>query len=288
MGAMAIRMFVSLVVAGALLTPAAASDQGTPDQVTLYLTNGDSVSGDRAISAEPTRAMPQGGLLLGAGPASRAFGADVVALIAWVTAPPPADELKSLPNDGHTVVLRNGTSQHGRMLRLEAQTLHWRTARGAAEQIRLADVARVYLNPGRARAMFAAKAAATAPGPDRWGARRSGEVSVPGNQPWTDTGLDVRAGDRIQFVATGQIRLSINRTHISGPGGAGATRNSNNPLPTAPVGALIARIGDATPFLIGLGRTPLAMANAGRLYLGINDDDTRDNSGSFEVKIERH
>ena len=283
---MATRLCSALLVA-AWLVPAGASTQGTADQVTVYLTNGDSVSGDRAISAEPTRAMPQGGLMLGAGPKSRAFGAEVVALIAWVTEPPPADELQSLPTEGHVVVLRNGTSQRGRMQQLQPQALRWLTTRGLAEEIRVADVARLYLDPERARAIFGSKPGILTPGPDRWGPRKTGEVSVPGNQAWTDTGLDIRVGDRILFVASGQIRLSINRTHISGPGGAGATRSPNNPLPTAPVGALIARIGADKPFLIGIGRSPIAMAGAGRLYLGINDDDTGDNSGSFEVKIER-
>ena len=286
-GAMTTRWLASIAAACVLLLSAGAATQGPAGEVTFYLTNGDSVSGDRVISAEPTRALPQGGLMLGAGPNSRAFGADVVALIAWQTGAPPADELQSLPNEGHVIVLRNGTSQQGRMQQLQPQTLRWLTSRGLTEEIRVMDVARLYLNPERARAIFGGKRGAGTPGPDRWGARRTGEVSVPGNQAWTDTGLDVRAGDRILFVATGQIRLSINRTHISGPGGAGATRSANNPLPTAPVGALIARIGDGMPFLIGLGRTPLAMAHAGRLYLGINDDDTRDNSGAFEIKIER-
>ena len=286
-GSMAIRPLASLVVTCALLMPAGASPQQPTNQVTFYLTNGDSVSGDRASSSDPGPSMPQGALTLESGPKPRSFGRDDVAVVAWVTGAPSADELKALPTEGHMVVLRNGTSQHGRLQQLQPQTIRWVTTRGLTEEIRVADVARLYLNPDRARAIFSSQPGTAAPGPDRWGTRQAGEVSVPGNQAWTDTGLDVRSGDRIRFVATGQIRLSANRTHISGPGGAGAIRSPNYPVSAAPAGALIARVGEGAPFLIGLGRTPIAMAGTGRLYLGINDDDTRDNSGSFEIRIQR-
>lgn len=281
-----------LVVAGALVAPRAA------DQVTFYLTNGDSVTGDIASTSEASPSMPQGELNLERGKEERSFGREMVAVIAWVTERPSMDELKALPNEGHMVVLRNGTSQQGRMVQLRPDVLRWQTMRGQTEEIRVANIARIYLNPDRARAVFNYKPAVapgaapgtptpTGPGPDQWGNKRSGQVSVPGNQGWTDTGLNVRNSDQITFVATGQIRLSANRTHIAGPGGAGAIRSPNFPVPAVPAGALIGRIGEGAPFLIGLSRAPIAMPGGGRLYLGINDDDVRDNSGSFEVRIQR-
>lgn len=280
-----------LVVAGALVAPRAA------DQVTFHLTNGDSVTGDIASSSEASPSMPKGELNLERGKEERSFGLEMVAVIAWVTGRPSMDELRDLPNDGHMVVLRNGTSQQGRMVQLRPDVLRWQTMRGQTEEIRVANIARIYLNADRARAVFNYKPAApgpapatpapAGPGPDTWGNKRAGQVSVPGNQAWTDTGLNVRNGDQITFVATGQIRLSANRTHIAGPGGAGAIRSANFPVPAVPAGALIGRIGESTPFLIGLSRGAIAMPGNGRLYLGINDDDVRDNGGSFEVRIQR-
>jgi hypothetical protein len=234
--------------------------------------------------------MPRGELNLERGTEERSFGQEMVAVIAWVSGPPSQDELKALPNDGHMVVLRNGTSQQGRMVQLRPEVLRWLTMRGTTEEIRVANIARIYLNPDRARAIFNYKpgpAPVSPRPPDQWGNKKVGQVSVPGNQAWTDTGLEVRDGDRITFGATGQIRLSANRTHIAGPGGAGAIRSPNYPVPAVPAGALIGRVGDGAPFLIGLGRTAIAMPTSGRLYLGINDDDVRDNSGSFEVRIQR-
>lgn len=281
---MKMRLFAMVTIVGlALIVPRAA------DQVTLFLTNGDSVSGDAVTTSDATSSLPRGGVHLKRGTAERLFGQNLVAAIAWVTNPPSQDELKGLPSTGHLVVLRNGTSQPGQMLQLGPEILRWQTAKGATEEIRVADVARIYLNPAQARAMFTAKPSATTGPrpPDQWGSKQAGQVSVPGDQPWTDTGLDVRDGDRITFAPTGQIRLSVNRTHIAGPGGAGAIRSPNYPVPAAPAGALIGRIGDGKPFLIGLGRTAIAMQGSGRLHLGINDDDVRDNSGTFNVAITR-
>jgi hypothetical protein len=285
---MTTRLLASTVVlaAAAVLMPGRASAQ-----VTFHLTNGDSVSGDIASTSEASPAMPHGELNLERGTDERSFGQEMVAVIAWVSGQPTQDELRALPNEGHMVVLRNGTSQQGRMVQLRPQVLRWLTMRGTTEEIRVDNIARIYLNPERARAIFNYKPSAGAPAtprpPDQWGTRRSGEVSVPGNQAWTDTGLDVREGDRILFAATGQIRLSANRTHIAGPGGAGAIRSPNYPVPAVPAGALIGRIGDGAPFLIGSGRTAIAMPGSGRLQLGINDDDVRDNSGTFQVRIQR-
>jgi hypothetical protein len=277
MNVMTFRWLMIVTIAGLASTAPRAADQ-----VTFFLSNGDSVSGDVASTSEASASLPRGGLHLKRGTVDRSFGRDLVAVIAWVTGQPSPQELKGLPGDGHMVVLRNGTSQPGRMTQLTPDMLRWITARGTTEDIRVADVARIYLNPVRAREMFHAK-----PGAAAAAAAVSRQVSVPGNQAWTDSGLDVRDGDRITVAATGQIRLSANRTHIAGPGGAGAIRSPNYPVPAVPAGALIGRVGDGAPFLIGLGRASIAISGNGRLHLGINDDDVRDNSGAFEVRIQR-
>ncbi len=49
--------------------------------------------------------------------------------------------------------------------------------------------------------------------------------------------------------------------------------------------ALIGRIGDHEPFLVG-ERYHHSIGESGILYLGINDVDIYDNSGRLQVRIE--
>ena len=103
---------------------------------------------------------------------------------------------------------------------------------------------------------------------------------------WTDTGLNVRAGDVITFNAQGQIQMSDNASDIASPAGA----NSGRRAPDAPIlnqvaGALIARVGDySSPLFIG-SRTSITAPVSGRLYLSVNDDHLGDNRGEFTVAV---
>lgn len=111
-------------------------------------------------------------------------------------------------------------------------------------------------------------------------------VTVSARQAWTDTGLDVRAGDILQFRPAGQVQWGSGRQD----GAAGETNspiNSRRPMPARPAGALLGRIGTspADVFFVGDDRGSFRVRTAGRLYLGINDDYLGDNSGSFQVRI---
>jgi hypothetical protein len=57
-------------------------------------------------------------------------------------------------------------------------------------------------------------------------------------------------------------------------------------MPDAPAGALIGRIDNGQPFLIGRN-TSVRMPSDGTLFLGINDDNVSDNSGDFRVLLNR-
>ena len=70
------------------------------------------------------------------------------------------------------------------------------------------------------------------------------ELQVPATQQWTDTGIDVRAGDVIRVNADGTIQLSDNPNDRANPSGAGR-RAPNAPVGTAPAGALLVRIGNS-------------------------------------------
>lgn len=111
-------------------------------------------------------------------------------------------------------------------------------------------------------------------------------VVVQARQPWTDTGVLVQAGDRVSFNAAGTVQLSTGNDDIADPTGARSGRFApEGPLPRDPAGALIARIGETAPVVIGSRTEALRAPNSGRLYLGVNDDFHQDNNGNFRVEI---
>ena len=80
-------------------------------------------------------------------------------------------------------------------------------------------------------------------------------IEVPGNGGWVDTGVDLRAGDQINFTATGNLTLAAGRS----VGPEGQPRGFRDVLKSylandAGLGALIGRMSSddtAIPFLIG-------------------------------------
>ena len=110
-------------------------------------------------------------------------------------------------------------------------------------------------------------------------------VRVNSQQRWTDTGINVRAGDVITFNASGTITMSDDTGDTATP--AGSTRGRT--APDAPVlgqraGGLLAKIGEYSPAFIG-GRGTWTAPVSGRLYLGVNDDHLPDNRGEFVVQV---
>lgn len=111
------------------------------------------------------------------------------------------------------------------------------------------------------------------------------EIVVYPQERWTDSGLRVRAGDVMYFDTTGNIRLSSARGDVATAAGARSGRQAaDSPLSNQVAGALIGRIDNGEPFLIGNRRTVRAPVS-GRLYLGVNDDYLEDNSGEFRVMV---
>ena len=114
---------------------------------------------------------------------------------------------------------------------------------------------------------------------------RERQVVVDARQAWTDTGIEVRAGQQIYFSSQGETRWGRDRRD-----GAEGERNSplnpNRPLPDRPAAALIGRIGDRNEFFfVGADAGPFRVRDSGRLYLGINDDVLTDNSGNLRVTV---
>ena len=110
-------------------------------------------------------------------------------------------------------------------------------------------------------------------------------VPVAAATEWTPTGMIVRRGETIRFQSSGTVSLSGNTGDTAQPGGGGR-KAVNAPLPNAPAGALIGRIGSGQPFLIG-AQTAVEMPTSGILFLGINDDGFADNGGQFTVVVTR-
>jgi Ca2+-binding EF-hand superfamily protein len=110
-------------------------------------------------------------------------------------------------------------------------------------------------------------------------------VVVQAARGWIDTGFDVQRGDRIAIEATGTVTLSNNGSDFADPSGSRTGRRADSaPLRNDPAGALIARIANGAPTLVGNRRTFVA-TDTGRLYLSVNDDFFNDNTGEFRVTV---
>ena len=120
---------------------------------------------------------------------------------------------------------------------------------------------------------------------DRPAGLRERDVSVDAATSWRDTGIDLRPGQTVYFSASGRVRWGPGRQ--DGPEGEhNSPYNGGRPIPGRPAAALIGRVGDGTDyFFIGDDKGPIRVRSGGRLYLGINDDFLKDNSGSFRVTV---
>jgi hypothetical protein len=124
------------------------------------------------------------------------------------------------------------------------------------------------------------------------------EFDVAASAQWIDTGLDLRAGEKLHITATGSITYPAGNSSKSKPrtfGPEGLARGwadliRQYPVSSAGHGALIGRLGSgdaAQAFLLGADQQYQAPV-AGRLFLGINQSsgDAAAAQGSFHVSIE--
>ena len=112
------------------------------------------------------------------------------------------------------------------------------------------------------------------------------QLEVPGDQHWLDSGVDIQPGDRIAFSAAGSVTCPA--ADPTGPDGLNrgwADLLRVIPLNSAGRGALIARIGDGNPFVVGTKRD-LQIKQGGRLFFGINQGASETSTGSFKVNVD--
>lgn len=105
------------------------------------------------------------------------------------------------------------------------------------------------------------------------------------NNGWTNSGLVVRKGQRLRISASG--RVSLGRGRFSTPGGVTTIQDSDKLLRTEATGALIAVIGDDNDDFILIGpRREFVAQRDGVLFLGVNEGDLADNTGTYDIVIE--
>ena len=102
---------------------------------------------------------------------------------------------------------------------------------------------------------------------------------------WTNSGLVVRRGQRLRISASGRVSLGTNR--YSTPDGVPNIADRDKLMRNSPTGGLIAVIGDDNDdfIFVGRGRDFVAQRD-GVLFLGVNEGNLGDNSGTYDVVIE--
>jgi len=105
------------------------------------------------------------------------------------------------------------------------------------------------------------------------------------NNGWTNTGLVVRKGQRLRINASG--RVSLGRGRFSTPLGISTISDNDKLMRTEATGALIAVIGDDNDDFILIGsRRDFVAQRDGVLFLGVNEGDLADNTGTYDIVIE--
>lgn len=102
---------------------------------------------------------------------------------------------------------------------------------------------------------------------------------------WTNSGFHVKKGQKFRVFGRGQI--SLGNGNYAKPEGIKSLADDKKLMATEATGGLIAVVGDDNNdfIFIGAGREFTATRD-GMLFLGINENNLNDNSGSFEVTIE--
>jgi hypothetical protein len=269
------RAVLSFALLGALAVPAVAQVPGA--SATIVMRSGERIAADVIDIAAP-------GLLIRQNGQERNIPPSEVAQIDFA-----GDGRSSAGVGGQPrILLRNGQTVDGQLIDIggdRPKILYVNTSSGQ-RQFSSDEVALVVLNPTGAAATASAGSNRVAGTAGTLGRRQTTAFTVPGNQQWIETDVTVQQGANVDFRVTGEIeyapnvRVSAAGAPRSGPGGGGV------PLPNAPAGALIGRIDNGQPFVIGRN-TSVRMPASGTLFLGINDDNVSDNNGNFRVLLAR-
>jgi len=116
------------------------------------------------------------------------------------------------------------------------------------------------------------------------------EFAVPASGQWTDTGIEVKPGDKVTITGSGTLQFA--GSGAVGPEGLARTWADVMqalPLNKAGRGALIARIGNdpaVVPFLVG-AKKQFTVTQPGHLFLGVNlaNDESLDGNYKTEIQV---
>jgi hypothetical protein len=267
------------------------------EQATFILSNGERRTGELSASGPEAANFSNGKLTI----SGQQVPIDQVAVIDLTGGgQPPAIELSRVPaTGGQAVVMKSGHAEAGKFVNIvRGDTLLWEDHNGQQQQYPLRDVSRIYLNAASAHAAYRQPASQSTPAspasssPSAVGTSGQAQagaktVRVNANQPWTDTGITVKENDMVSFQASGQITFGQSQGQQAGPDGNPAAHSPNYPIPALNVGTLIGKVGSSAPFGIGANTAPIRMPANGRLMLSVNDNEIKDNSGSFNVVINK-
>jgi hypothetical protein len=288
-------MIRRLILAIVLVASTAAVALAYP--ATLLLKTGERISGELSYKLGGNDVTVNG----------HDYSLDNVAVIAYVPNDPTPTEVSRVPSmDGnpselerHVFVTRDGQLIFGKLYKFssDGRIVTFDDRGGSRRDIPADQLARIYINPGSARRVYAPILAALNPPPNAAGTPGSisgPRVRVPGNQQWVATGINVTRGETIRFDSTGEVMWTREQADRATPAGAlNGRRPGNPPVAGAPGGALIARIGPASafnsgrrPFFVG-NQQAVVMPASGPLFLGINDEVFTDNTGDFFVTVGR-
>jgi hypothetical protein len=280
-------MFRRLLVA-TLLFASMAGIAAAQTRVTFIMKNGERIVGDLTYKGGADYTL-----------SGRDISAGDVAVIAFVPNDPTPLEVSKVPTidnnpnelERHVFVMRDGSMVWGKLYKFspDGNIITFDQREGGRHDVAASNMARIYINPGSARVVYGPILAALNPSSSAAGAvgTTGGAIRVPGNQQWVPSGVTVRRGDTLRFSSTGEVMWTTEAVDRATPAGAmNGRRSGAPPVGEAPGGALVGRIDNGKPFLIG-NQNSVRMPAAGQLFLGINDDVVSDNTGDFFVTISR-
>jgi hypothetical protein len=194
---------------------------------------------------------------------------------------------RTLETGSSLVVFRSGDTLVGEFYDVSGTQplrLTFRTATGE-RVFPASDIRAVYLTKTDAGIATNAASTSAVGGPTR-------TIVVSSRTAWTATGITVAQGQTLGFTATGEITFSPQNHKATPAGSVDRLFDTRAPLPTAPQGALVARVGAANARVANVGRAILiggqssvVMPTAGQLFLGVNDSGLNDNRGDFTVVV---
>ena len=110
-------------------------------------------------------------------------------------------------------------------------------------------------------------------------------IKVEAMDGWNRTQIEVEAGDTLSITYVSGRWSPWPGEEFDAIGSGGDPRCRCNVMEGVSHAALIGRIGNHEPFLVG-EHFHHSIGESGILYLGINDVDLYDNSGYLQVKVE--